>query len=187
MDMKAKQTLQTFVDSLKLEYRAEFIPTPQPADKVKHPQLHWRIHLNRGKRGMSVEYHEGCAHVKGYQQFYKSSYDKRQHDELIRLTCETGKFYRRMSDTFGPIARVENGKTKMQPAPELLDVLYCLVQDSDVLDRGTFEEWASEFGYDLDSRSAEKTYRLCLEQSLQLRNLLGNDTLEQLRELYQDY
>lgn len=174
------EELEKTVNELELTYVAEFIPTKQPVDKVKSPQLHWSITLQRGHRTMTVPYFEGCGHVIGYQQFHKTPYDKRRHDELLRLTCETGKLYKLLS--YGPVALKEK-----QPAPKLLDVLYCLVQDASVLDSGGFEEWASDCGYDTDSRSAEKTYRQCIDQSLQLRNLLGNDNLERLRELYQDY
>lgn len=31
-----------------------------------------------------------------------------------------------------------------------------------------FEEWAGEYGYDPDSRSAEKTYNLCIQQARDL-------------------
>ena len=58
---------------------------------------------------------------------------------------------------------------------------------SDVLNAGTFEEWAGDFGYDLDSRNAEKIYRACLDNALKLRAMLGNDALDKLRELFQDY
>lgn len=182
--MSDKEAIQKAIDNLNLEYTAEFIPTKQPAASVKHPQLHWKIALKRGGRHMSVDYHEGCAHVVGYQQFHKTPCEKRRHDEIIRTACETGVYPKYTRDWVRETFYYPKVK---QPAPQLIDVLYCLVQDSEVIDRGSFEEWASDYGYDLDSRSAEKTYRLCLEQSLQLRNLIGNDNLEQLKELYQDY
>lgn len=176
------EELEKAVNELQLTYVAEFVPTKQPVDTVKSPQLHWSITLQRGQRKMTVPYFEGCGHVIGYKQFHKTPCDKRRHDELIRLTCETGKLCKRISEVFGPIISKEK-----QPAPKLLDVLYCLIQDASVLDSGGFEEWADNYGYDTDSRSAEKTYRQCIDQSLQLRNLLGNENLERLRELYQDY
>lgn len=179
-----KEELENAVNELQLTYVAEFVPTKQPVDKVKDPQLHWSITLQRGQRKMTVPYHEGCGHVVGYQQFHKTPYDKRRHDEMVREVCETGIAYKNVQEFLS--GRIFKRKTK-QPVPKLLDVLYCLVQDASVLDSGGFEEWASDYGYDTDSRAAEKTYRQCVDQSLQLRNLLDNDNLEQLRKLYQDY
>lgn len=185
MTPEAKQELERFVESLGLLYKATFVPTPQPL--VKHPQLHWKIELEgrvKSSHRMVVPYSEGCAHVKGYQQVHKTPYDKYMHDRAIREACETGKYAMDMTVYINQSAFVIR---KEQPAPELLDVLYCLVSDASVLEHPTFESWASEYGYDTDSRQAEDTYRACLELSLQLRALLGNDNLEKLQELFQDY
>ena len=70
---------------------------------------------------------------------------------------------------------------------ERADVLHSLVSDSDVLNYNSFESWASELGYDLDSRKAEGIYRACLSFSLALRNGLGEQLLADLREAVQDY
>ena len=175
--------LDVTITGLGLTYNAQFVPTSQPADKVKSPQLHWTITLIRGRQSMEVPYHQGCGHVKAYDTMpTKSPYDRRRKAELVRQTCETGKLYRYMHnvDLLGTLKG-------HQPAPSLRDVLYCLVMDASVLDSGGFEEWANEYGYETDSRQAEATYRACLEQSLKLRALVGDKGLEELREAYQDY
>lgn len=59
--------------------------------------------------------------------------------------------------------------------------------DSDVLESSGFEEWASNFGYETDSRKADSIYRACLEIALKLKAVIGNDGLEQLRLAFQDY
>lgn len=71
--------------------------------------------------------------------------------------------------------------------PDVADVLYSLVSDSRVLDSGGFEEWASDCGYDADSRSAEVTYRACLEIALKLRAAIGEAGLETLQTAFEDY
>jgi hypothetical protein len=66
-------------------------------------------------------------------------------------------------------------------APKLAEVLNCLASDaSGVENARNFEEWAAEYGYDTDSRKAEKTYLICCEQRDQLRELLGNAGFESL-------
>lgn len=71
--------------------------------------------------------------------------------------------------------------------PKTIDVLYSLSMDSDVLESSGFEEWASNFGYETDSRKADSIYRACLEIALKLKAVIGNDGLEQLRLAFQDY
>lgn len=56
--------------------------------------------------------------------------------------------------------------------PSLDDVLLSLALDSRALDL-CFEDWADDYGYDTDSREAERIYRLCVEQGLKLRAMLG--------------
>lgn len=67
------------------------------------------------------------------------------------------------------------------PAPTIGDVLQSLARDSDVLDAGGFESWASDLGYDSDSRKAESIYRQCLESAIKLRSGLGDSVLAEIR------
>ena len=57
--------------------------------------------------------------------------------------------------------------------PTAADVLSCLVMDADVIEYEGFEDWAGNFGYDTDSRKAEKIYRSCLEQAPKVQEFLG--------------
>lgn len=60
---------------------------------------------------------------------------------------------------------------KRPPKDEVLD---CLLADaSGVADGESFEEWCSNYGFDTDSRLAEKTYVACLKQTERLRTFLG--------------
>lgn len=71
--------------------------------------------------------------------------------------------------------------------PDATNVIYSLVIDSSVLDHATFESWASEFGYDPDSRKGESIYRACLEIALKMRAAIGDAGMAALREAFQDY
>jgi len=74
------------------------------------------------------------------------------------------------------------------PPPTLRDVLYSLVRDSQsVLDAPCFEEWASELGYDTDSREAERTHQACARISMDLMRLIGRTGIARLSTLFQDY
>ena len=66
-------------------------------------------------------------------------------------------------------------------APSIEDVLDCLASDASGFGNSrTFEEWADEYGYDSDSRKAEKTYNAVAENTKKLKNLLGHDLYEKL-------
>lgn len=56
--------------------------------------------------------------------------------------------------------------------PKLADVLESLASDVSALHM-PFDEWAAEFGYDEDSRKAERLYHKCRELAAKLREFLG--------------
>lgn len=166
-----------------LEYQVSFVAKEQPADKVKHPRLNWLVTLTRNRRSMTTEYHEGCAFVEGYKQYHKTAYDKRCHDAYIRKVCETGHHWKYM-DSLDYRSKLPS---KAQPKPRLAAVLYCLLTDALAIEYGTFEEWAMEYGYEQDSREAERIYRKCVKIGLELRAIMGEGTMTRFRELLQDY
>lgn len=110
------------------------------------------------------EYGQGVGHLPGYQRAQRLTVDE---DAAIQNAIEWGDRY--------------NGR-KIKP-PTAVDVLSSLVQDGGAIDCPTFEEWASEYGYDADSRKAEAIYRKCVETGLALRAGLGEAVFSELREL----
>jgi hypothetical protein len=50
----------------------------------------------------------------------------------------------------------------------------CLVSDA-AAGAETFEDFCGDFGYDTDSRSAERTWKACRQMADQLRRLFGAD------------
>jgi hypothetical protein len=66
-------------------------------------------------------------------------------------------------------------------APTLEDVLSCLADDAGSYENArSFEEWAGDYGWDADSRKAEKCYRAIKRQSEQLKRTLSPDTYDYL-------
>jgi len=61
--------------------------------------------------------------------------------------------------------------------PQLPDVLDCLASDALVIENARdlgFESWADEYGYNTDSRKAERTYKICVRQAERLKTALGH-------------
>lgn len=61
--------------------------------------------------------------------------------------------------------------------PTADDVLECLCSDAGSYENagGDFEAWCSEYGYDADSRKAERTFKAVETQTKKLRQFLGDD------------
>ena len=155
----AKEKIQAFMAENKVTIESEFVPWSQSRNKSeKHRSLNWRIKLLHADRTiLETDYSAGIAHCPSYRQ-------GRQTADVERET-ETGR----------------------RIAPDACDVIASLSMDSSVLDCSSFEEWAGEFGYDVDSRKAESIYRACLEIALKLRNGLGEEGLRALQIATQDY
>ncbi len=68
--------------------------------------------------------------------------------------------------------------------PTLSDVLECIVSDARGYDDSTdFDDWASQYGYETDSRKAERIYRAVKKQAEQLKRTVGDTAYEALKEI----
>jgi hypothetical protein len=63
--------------------------------------------------------------------------------------------------------------------PKVCEVLDCLASDANGADE-MFESWCGRYGYDTDSRSAERTYKAVRQSAAKLRRFLGADGLSAL-------
>lgn len=166
--------LDAAIAALNIDYRAVFVPLSESRNAGrKLPTVNWRVYLKRAGATLDTDYSQGTAHI------YKILPDKvSPHcvmgDEILRAAAESG----RRGGVLG---------NRALPAPELRDVLYSLVLDADALDAGCFEDWASENGYDTDSRAGERIYNTCVALGLKLRRLIGDAAIATLREAFQDY
>ena len=65
--------------------------------------------------------------------------------------------------------------------PELEDLLDCLASDASGIENSPdFEDWCGEYGYDTDSRKAEKIFKTVEHQARRLKQFLGDDLYEAL-------
>lgn len=62
----------------------------------------------------------------------------------------------------------------LEGKPQVEDVLDCLAQEaSGFEDARTFEDWCDNFGYDTDSRKAERTWMAAVDGAKLLKSFLG--------------
>lgn len=164
---------------LDLSIKVKFVPFSLSRNaSEKNPSLNWKVYIHKDNHEfMVIDYMAGCAHCPSYKQIGCSV----ESADLIKFECEIGY----PAHSVGGYPRRKAGAKLIEPKIE--DVFYSLTMDADVLEHKDFEEWARSYGYDTDSRTAEKTYRCCLEQSLKLRLMVGDQGLQILREAFQDY
>jgi hypothetical protein len=176
-----RERLQSAIAKLGLSIKAEFVPWSKSRNaKEKYKSLNWRVKLLKGERViLETDYSAGEGHCPSYKQSLGrgKSYEHRQ---MLDFECENGKAAR-YRESIG----VVGGSLPINPDP--VDVIHSLVMDAGVIDYARYEDWASEFGYDPDSRKAETTYRACLQHALALREAVGDAGIQELREAGQDY
>jgi hypothetical protein len=98
--------------------------------------------------------------------------DRKVNHFIVTLKNEN----RRVSfDFFDSVNNFNAGKTELDE----YSVLACCSSEFNCPD--SFEEFCSEFGYDADSRKAEKTFNACQKQSAKLKKIF--DTVESINDL----
>lgn len=102
---------------------------------------------------------------KGYE--YKKHFaDDKKNRYVFKMQLKRGK----KSYTFEFGQSIKDGNKE----PDFYSVLSCLQK----YEIGTFEQFCSEFGYDEDSRKAEKTYKAVLKEFNAMQRLFNDDELE---------
>ena len=76
-------------------------------------------------------------------------------------------------------AKKELEAKKTEATPSAYDVLACITK----YDPGTFENFCSEYGYNEDSRSAEKIYFAVQKEYTQLARLFTAEQMKELQEI----
>lgn len=142
----------------------------------------FEVTLTRNGRTYATEYTKGCAHRvwKRGNQFPRTNYwdARRKPGQSVELF---GLPKLKPGDVTAEFDRL----TEAEP-PTVDEVLWSLVSDASGVRHGqTFDEWAGEYGYDTDSRKAEKAFNSCRDEWAGLIRL-GAD-FGKLDELFQDY
>ena len=90
--------------------------------------------------------------------------------------------YNRVEDmSYGEKVKAKNdlARLKADAVPNEYDVLACLEK----YDVGTFEDFCSEFGYDEDSRTAERIYIAVIKEYKDLTRIFTEEQMEKLSEI----
>lgn len=173
-----KEELRPLIQGLHVTTETTFIPFSHSRNKEeKSLSLNYKVALQRnGKCVLTTDYSMGIGHIPKFNYSCKTV----DYWNAVRATCEEGKNY---------VAGYNNPLHGLNRPifPDLVDIWYCLISDADVLNYSSFEDWADCFGYDTDSRKAEKIYQDCLRTALALKGAIGVKAMIELQEAFQDY
>lgn len=83
--------------------------------------------------------------------------------------------------SYGEKVKAKNdlARLKADAVPSEYDVLACLEK----YDPGTFEDFCSEFGYDEDSKTAERIYIAVIKEYKDLTRIFTEEQMEELSEI----
>ena len=130
----------------------------------------YEITLKRGTRDYTFNYGQSIMNSQYYEDLYKKDCTYALNGE-----CRTGNY------TILDINKYTSGGMSLKlikgKEPRLYDILACMTK----YDPGTFEDFCSEYGYDEDSRSAEKTYNAVVEEYEAMCRLFSDEELEVLQ------
>jgi len=178
---KQPKTLADALEAAGITIEAVFVPAAKGTPS-KDLRLNWRIAVDvKGRRILETDYTQGVGHCPAYKVDAKTLGGRNcvMRWDAIERECITGKScYTQGSTAWTP---------KPIPAPTAAEIMYCLISEASAIDHPTYESWASEFGYDEDSRKGEAIYRACLAIGLKLRAALGDAGLATLREASEDF
>jgi len=112
--------------------------------------------------------------LKKYDKEYKFNFG-----QSINKSGKTKKVNSDGKDFKGNPIRIYNRKNENYSKPTPYDVLSCL-QKYEV---GTFKDFCRDFGYDEDSRKAEKIYKAVVEEFRHIQILFNDEEIKKLREI----
>lgn len=184
-ELTPAQRIAAWMEQHDCTIAADFVPLSCSRNRdEKSPTLNYRVAVKRnGRNVLMTDYSMGAAHCPAYKASVADMgcANSMMRANAIKGECETGRVHK--ADLAGRVF----GTPRTIPGPDPVDVLWSLSTDYSVIDAGGFEAWASDYGYDTDSRKAEATYRACLDIALALRGAFGDAAMAALQEAGQDY
>lgn len=101
--------------------------------------------------------------------------DDKEHRDVYQFTItKNRRFY---TGRFGQ--SIANSGTGRHIRPTAYDILTCITK----YNPGTFEDFCAEYGYDTDSRKAEKIYKEVVNEWEGINAVFTSEDLEKLQEI----
>lgn len=132
----------------------------------------YHVIITRGTRSFSFNFGQSVMKSQYYQDVIKKGCTY-----TMNGGCRTGRY--KIND----IIKYNDGGMKLKlikgTEPTTYDVLSCLTK----YDPGTFESFCAEYGYDTDSKRAEKIYQAVKDEYKNVAMLFNSQEVEELAEI----
>jgi hypothetical protein len=172
-------TLEQFIkdNGITAEFKHDGLKTEleknREGKKEPHTMDGWQVTLTMAGKTMQTTYRTGLGHrtpnrgkIANARGFWANKQEMEQMKQKAMMSRGGDKWLIDFCD---------------HKTPEAQDILDCLASDSSSYDNArNFEDFCSDFGYDEDSRSAEKIYNACGAIAKELKFFLGAELYEVL-------
>lgn len=154
---KYEAKAQKFLENTGTEFAAVFLYTGKHFEDDKEPRDIYGIEFKRKGRVWTFKFGQSIAHSRPEMEKFVKDLDRRG---------------------YAPYSKEVLAAKKLAQPPSAYDVLSCITK----LDPGTFEDFCQDFGYDTDSKRAEKTYFADQKEYSECRKMFG-DVMDALCEI----
>lgn len=165
------QQAKDLLNKLGIEFKATFIKNDFHFNEDKNTRDIYNLTLKRGNRIAHFEFGQSIMN----SQYYKDSIEGRTY--TLNGGCRTGNYI------INDINKYQNGGNKLTLIKGKTPTEYDLLASLTKYDPGTLEDFCSEFGYDTDSKKAEKIYNAVKEEYLKVCALFNDAEMEELSEI----
>jgi len=167
------------------EFKAEFVEYGKHFDDDKENRDIYNITLARGERKFTFRFSQS-TNDSGFKLILDSTKKEVRYtwqDEVIKKARNDLKEFRKLASHKmggeGAVGVLKGFNIKEPITPTPYDVLACLTKS----EPGSFEDFCGDFGYDVDSRRAEKTYEAVKKEYDELCKLFNESEMQELAEI----
>lgn len=152
---------------------SKFLGVKKHFDDDKHARLCWEVTIARGSRSFTFAYGDSIHNTeKAINRVMLPFGVKGKVNYPAKVIWDAEQFKERFP-------KLSAAKWINEFAPSAYSILACLTK----YDPGTLENFCSDYGYDEDSRKAEKVYHAVKEEFSNVCKLFSDSEIEQLAEI----
>lgn len=167
------KAVEIIKNAFNIEFKTEFLRNDFYFSGDKEKRDIYKITLKRGNRKYSFKFGQSINDSGFYAQYGKTKYSL-PINLLNKSDIEIKRYVKyNLQFDFGS---VKNDKIVKPKSPDLYSVLACIEK----YEVGSFYDFCDNFGYDLDSRNAKKTYKAVVKQYDKLCGLFNSEEMEVL-------
>lgn len=168
-----------FLSKTNTEFTVKFVKNDKYFDDDKYSRDIYNITLKRGNRKFSFNFGQSLNKSGQYQvaeHLQNKLWCEQTTGGKIRFT--SGEYKLLKARNFN-ILEKDIIKNPNYSVPTAYDILACLTKS----DPGTLEDFCNEYGYDLDSKKAEKTYKAVKDEYNNVCMLFSDEEMAELSEI----